>query len=243
MLRSFVNSILFIAALQLLSSCSAFYMANPCIDPIVFTKPAYRDSAFVSNYVGGKLNRSVYLNQYENLSDNYFGQLYLFQTQTNKFYNMSYGAFGYYGRIGVEKDVKPTYEGYYGGGVSADIQLNLPIQNIDLRLIGFKTSVIYEDGEYYRNKYTGLEEIGIYTDKFACNISQTSGMTYKFRKSSLGVDLSYGYTYTIPHMLMDITYSAIVNYSTPKFTVYVQKSGALMVSNDDLVIGLNYRLP
>lgn len=209
------------AALQLLSSCSALYMANPCIDPIVFSKPAYRDTACVSNYVGGKLNRSVYMNQYESLSDNYFGQLYLFQTQTNKYYNLSYGAFGYYGRIGIEEDLKPNYKGYFGGGVSADIQLNIPIQNIDLRLIGVKASAIYEDGEYFRDKYSGLESLGIFTDKFACNISQTGGMTFKFRKSSFGVDFSYGFTYTIPHMFMDVTYSAIVNYSTPKFTVYV----------------------
>lgn len=227
---------------QLLSSCSSLFLANPGIDPIVFTKPAYRDTAFVSNYVGGKLNKSVYLNQYEILSDNHFGQLYCFQTQTNKYYNISYGAFGYYGKVGFEENFSTNYEGYYGGGVSADIQLNIPIQNIDLRLIGVKVSGIYEDGEYYRNKYSGLQDFGIFTDKFACNMSQTGGMTYKFRKSSLGVDLSYGFTYTIPHMFMDLTYSAIVNYNTPKFTVYVQRSGALMVSNDDFVIGLNYRL-
>jgi len=226
-----------------MSSCSSLYMANPCIDPIVFTKPAYRDSAFVSSYIGGKFNKSGYYSTYETLTDNYFGQLYCFQTQTNKYYNLSYGAFGYYGKVGIEKDFTTNYKNFYGTGISADAQVNIPIQNIDLRPIGIKVSALYEAGEYYRHKNSQLQSIGIFSDKFACNISQTAGMNYKFRKSSLGVDLSYGYTCTIPHIYLDLSYSAIINYTTPKFTFYLQKSGTIMVTNDDFVIGLNYRLP
>lgn len=242
-LRPFVNSILFIATLQFLSSCSALYIANPGIDPIVFTKPAYHDSTLVTNYVGGKFNRSEYLNSYDQLTDNYFGQLYLFQTQTYRFFNTSFGAFGYLGKVGVEDNFNTNYKSYYGGGVSADVQLAIPIMNFTLKPIGIKGSLLYEDGEYYRLRYNDLQAIGIISDKFMCNISQTAGIDYQFRKNSLGLDISAGFSYMIPHMYMDLTYSAILNYTTPKFMIYLQKSGALMLSNDDLVIGLNFRLP
>lgn len=241
-LQSFVNSILFIAALQLLSSCSTLYMANPCIDPIVFTKPAYHDSASVSNYVGGKLNRSEYLNDYEPLTDNYFGQLYCFQTITNKYFNTSFGAFGYLGKVGVEENSITNYKSYFGGGVSADAQLNIPYFNFNFKPIGIKGSLLYEDGQYSQVRATQLGEIGMYPDKFMCNISQTAGVDYQFRKSSLGLDISAGYSFMVPHMYMDLTYSVILNYSTPKFMIYLQRSSSVFMSNDDFVIGLNYRL-
>lgn len=244
-LRSFVNSILFIAALQLLSSCSTLYMANPCIDPIVFTKPAYHDSASISNYVGGKLNRSEYLNQYEKLTENYFGQVYLFQTITNKYFNTSYGAFGYLGKMGIENienNFAKQFENYYGAGVSADAQLNIPYGNINFKPLGIKGSFIYEDGNYYQYRVNEMGEIDLSPDKFMGNISQTAGINYQFRKSSMGLDISGGYSFMIPHMIMDMTFSVIVNYTTPKFMIYLQKSSSVLMSNDDFVIGLNYRL-
>lgn len=242
-LRPFVNSILFVAALQFLSSCSTLYMANPGIDPIVFTKPAYRDSTSVSNYVGGKLNRSVYMNKYETLTDNYFGQLYCFQTITNKYFNTSFGAFGYLGKVGVEENSITNYKSYFGGGVSADAQLSFLYMNFNFKPIGIKGSLLYEDGQYSQVRTNQLSEFGLYPDKFMGNFSQTAGIDYQFRRSSLGLDISCGYSFMIPHMYMDLTYSVVLNYSTPKFMIYLQRSGALMLSNDDIVIGLNFRLP
>lgn len=244
-LRPFVNFILFITVLQLLSSCSAVYIANPGIDPIVFTKPTYRDSVSVSNYVGGKLNRSEYLNQYEDLTENYFGQVYIFQTITNKYFNTSYGAFGYLGKMGienVENNFVKQFENYYGAGVSADVQLNIPFRNINFKPLGIKGSFIYEDGNYYQYRAREMGGIGLSPDKFMGNISQTAGIDYQFRQSSLGLDISGGYSFMIPHMIMDMTFSVIVNYTTPKFMIYLQKSSSVLMSNDDIVIGLNYRL-
>lgn len=239
-----ITTILIIATI-LLSSCSTVFLANPGIDPIVFSKPAYKDSVSISNFVGGKFNRSEYLNQYENVKDNYFGQLYVFQTITDKYYNTSYGAFGYSGKVGikdVDNNFEPNHLHYYGGGVSADVQMTLPFRNLIITPVGIKGSLIYEDGQLYQHRTAEWGSIGLYADKFMFNLSQTAGIDYRFAKSSVGLDISAGSSIMIPHLFTDMTYSVVLNYSTPKFMIYLQKSGAILMSNDDLVIGFNYRL-
>ncbi len=234
-----------IVSTAFLTSCSTVFMANPGIDPIVFSKPAYNDSVSASSFVGGKFNRSEYLNQYEKLADNYFGQVYIFQTITNKYYNTSYGAFGYLGKVGmeeVENNFETNYSSYFGGGVSADMQFTIPVRNLIIQPVGIKGSLIYEDGQYYKYRAAEWNGINSSPDKFMFNLSQTAGIDYCFRKSSIGLDISAGYSFMIPHMFMDMTYSVILNYSTPKFMIYLQKSATLLMSNDDLVVGFNYRL-
>jgi len=239
-----ITCILFITSV-LFSSCSPVFFANPGIDPIVFTKPVYHDSTSVSSFVGGKLNRSQYLNRFESLGNNYFGQVYLFQTITNKYYSTSYGAFGYLGKMGIE-DVENNfiqqYKNYFGAGVSAEAQLNIPYQNLNFRPLGIKGSLLYEDGQYYQQRASELGGVFLSPDRFMANISQTSGIDYRFRNSSVGLDISAGYSFMIPHLYTDMTFSAILNYTTPKFMIYLQKSASIIVSNDDLVIGFNYRL-
>jgi hypothetical protein len=236
-----------------LTSCSSLFFANSTIEPIIFTKPIYRDSAFVSSYIGGKLNKSIFQNAYSDfsdISDNYYGQLNLSQTQTEEYYNLSYGAFGYLGKIGIANNIYDNgiyetidYKNYFGGGVSADFQLSFPLQNIIFRPFGIRGSLQYENGEYLKYKRNDLAVIALVPDKFAISLSGTCGMDYKLRQSSIGVNLSVGNIVSLPNYIMDLGYAANLNYSTPKFTVFILKSGNLLNSNDDLVVGFNYKLP
>lgn len=237
--------ILLTCIVSLLSSCSTLYMANSCIDPIVFTKPVYKDSATLQSYLGGKFNKTDYINSYDKLVNNYFGQLYVHQTYTAKYFNTSYGVYGYTGKMHIRDYETPIYtKQFYGGGFSADIQLTIPFYKFIVKPIGYKGSFLYETGDYYKMRYNNLRGSALIPDKFMGNISQTIGASYLINNTSnLGVDFSLGYSSTIPHLYMDFTYSAIVNYTFRNISVYLQKSGGLMVSNDDLAIGLNFLLP
>lgn len=230
------------------SSCSTFFIGNSNIEPVVFAKPVYRDSAFVTSYVGGKFNRSEFMNPYSDMHSNYFGQLNWSQTQTEKYFNLSYGAFGYYGRIALDQyeSSEPfdiTNKGYFGGGISADIQLNLPFENVNIRPIGFRGSAVYEDGEFAKYKKQNLEAIGFFPDKIAMTFSQTAGIDFKLKRSSIGVNISVGSILTMPRSIIDMGYSANINYTASKFNVFIQNSGMLLMSNSDLIVGLNYKLP
>ena len=230
------------------SSCSTFFIGNSNTEPIVFVKPVYRDSAFITSYVGAKLNHSEFLNLYSDMHSNNFGQLNWSQTQTDKYFNVSYGVFGYYGQITLDQyeSYEPfdvTNKSYFGGGVSADIQLNLPFRSVNVRPIGIRGSALYEDGEFAKYKNQNLNVIGFFPDKIATTLSQTAGIDFKFKQSSLGFNISVGTILTMPRSFMDWGYSTNINYTTNKFNVFIQNSGMLLMSNNDLIVGINYRLP
>jgi hypothetical protein len=249
-----VGFLLTLAAFCSLESCSLSYFANPAIDPIVFTKPVYCDSAVTSSYIGGKINSSTYNNNnyyYENSEkkQNFYGQAYVFQTRTEKYFSFSYGAFGYYGQIDAQTNsTLPNFLSYAGGGISSEINLNIPLKFIDIRPIGIKGTAYFEDGQFARYKDENYDqfypdESHRKADRFAYSISYSTGLDIKIKNNSLGVSYSLGTTTTIPLGLTDLTYSGIINYSTPKLTFYLQKSGTLIMGHNDLIVGLNYRLP
>jgi hypothetical protein len=212
------------------------------IDPIVFSKPRYKDSSSVSNYIGGKVNYTNYLNTYEILDNSFYAKGYIFQTFTEKYFNTSYGAFGYYGKVGIFENEYTDYKNYMGGGVSADIQITIPISNVTFKPYGLKATILYEDGEYFKAKLDQFSSLAFTPDRIMTNISQTTGLYYNFKEYSIGTDLSIGYCTTFPHFLMDFTYSANFIYNAPKFSVYVQKAGALAASNDEISVGCNIKL-
>lgn len=240
------NKLFLLLLIVVSSSCSTLYIANSGIDPIVFTKPVYADSITANTYMGGKINRSTYTDPMELLRNNYFGQAHIFQTITGKYLNSSYGAFGYMGKIIVKDAIDniPTgYKNYFGGGISADIQLNIPVSNFNLKPIGFKGSLMYEDGEYNKWRRQQMGSVGNLMDNTLLNISQTIGANYQFlNKNTFGLDASAGYTYMIPHLYMDMTFSIIVNYCTPKYAFYIQRSATVISQSNDLVFGMNIKL-
>ena len=83
------------------TACSILNVANPTIEPIVFTKPMHRDTAFTTSYVGGKYSNTHYLNMYNDIIGNDLGQVNIYQTYTRKYFNTSYGAFAYMGNIKI----------------------------------------------------------------------------------------------------------------------------------------------
>lgn len=249
------EAILILVVIFSMSSCSTAFLANPGIDPIVFTKPAYRDSAFVSSYIGGKFNKSTYFNSYSDINNNNFGQLYFYQSQTEKYFNFSYGTFGYYGQIDIETDgINQKSKSYYGGGVSSEMNWNVPTRFVNIRPIGMKLTAYYEDGQFaqykdvYRSSVNNNYNDNYYrtassADRFAYSLSFNTGMDVKLKNNkSMGLVYSLGSTTTLPKHLTDLNFSGILNYTTNKFTVYFQNSGSLIIGNNDFIIGFNYRL-
>lgn len=253
---------LFITLIAIIvSSCiPSYYMANRAMDNIVFTKPVYRDSSRVTSYIGGKFTQSLNISQnhsnetnYNPNDANYFGQLYLFRTHTKRNYSYSYGAFGYYGDYNVEA-VK-AYNGkksYFGGGISSDICLNIPLDMIDIKIAGLKGTLYYEDGDFRKFKILAGEQHLAQTssDLVGYNISGTSGLDLKLNKvNSIGIYLSSGISGEFISRERFFTSSCILNFQTKRFTLYLQDSSNLLhdTSNffgigEEVSLGLNYRL-
>lgn len=231
------------------TSCiSSYSIANAGIDPIVFTKPVYRDSATVTDYLGGKYSHSYDYMYFNPGETNAFGQAYWFRTRSDQDYTYSYGAYGYLGNYNVQAtEYLNGKKSYFGGGISGDLCFNIDLPQVDFRIIGIKGSLFYEDGNYLKFKNLVDQTTSAFAapDRVGFNMSSFSGIDFKLKKSSLGFYFSAGLTSGLSYSTLMFTSSAIVNYQTDRMTFYLQNSSNLanlFYFGSDIAIGLNYRL-
>ena len=240
--------ICFVSALMLLlHGCYPYYaLGNNGVDPIVFVKPVYTDSSLVTSYIGGKYTHTID-SAYSHMNEvNHFGQLNWSQTYTAKHYNFSYGAFGYVGSYKVDKldDFKGD-KPYYGGGLSSELCLNIPLHNADLRLIGMKGSFYYENGDFTRFRRMAFAQhliSGVSASEFAYNLSMTTGCEFKFRHSSLGFDSSMGMTYFKNDPGAFLTFSMNAHYTYERYMAYVLLTESAFGIGEEYAVGFSYRL-
>lgn len=227
--------------------CTPYYaFGNGGIDPITFNKPIYADSEKVTTYVGGKFTQSLDSAYFHNGEKNSFGQIYLAQTFTEKYYNFSYGAFGYLGSYHVVE--VPDYNGnksYYGGGLSCEFNFNLPFKTLDVRLIGLKGTLIYEDGDFTRFRSLASEQnliVGVTHSRFEYNISLVNGFDFKVDKGKLGLDLSEGITHFNHDIPEFLTSSMNIHYTFKQYTAFLQFTNSFFGIGEEFALGFNYRI-
>jgi len=230
----------------IIHGCTPFYgLGNNGIDPIVFIKPVFTDSSCVTTYIGGKYTHTTDSAYNHKNEENYFGQLNWSQTHTTKNYIYSYGVFGYMGSYKVaEVENFNGNKSYYGGGLSNEFCLNIPLSNVDLRLIGIKGSIYYENGEFTRFRKMASEQnliYGVSSSKFAYNISLTSGLEFNLKKGSFGFDGSIGITYFINNPSF-LTCSLNGHYSYKRCTAYVLFTESAFGIGEEYALGFAYRL-
>jgi len=230
-----------------LPGCSPYYaFGNSGIEPIVFNKPLYSDSVKVATYIGGKYTQTVDSAYDQKGEKNYFGQLYWAQTHTEKCYNYSYGAFVYLGSYKVT--AVENYNGnksYYGGGLSGDFNFNLPLKTVDIRFIGIKGTLFYEDGDFTRFRRIASQQnliYGVSSSKFSYNISMLQGINFKLKKSTIGIDISSGITYFLNDSPSFFTNSFNIHYTYNQYTAYFQETSSYFGIGYEYALGVNYRI-
>ena len=246
-IKRFIGFVLGCLLISLFHSCSPYYaFGNAGINPIAFNKPVYSDSVKVSTYIGGKYTQTVDSAHNQFGERNYFGQLYWAQTHTEKYYSYSYGAFGYIGSYKVAK--VENYNGnksYYGGGLSGEINFNVPFQSADIRFIGLQGTLLYEDGPFTRfRRLAGEQNLisGVTSSKFAYNISCVHSIDFKIHKSTIGLDISNGITYFTNDSPRFFSSSLILHYTYKQFTAYIQNTNSLFGIGEEFALGFNYRI-
>lgn len=230
-----------------LHSCTPYYaLGNNGVNPIVFIKPVYADSALVTTYIGGKYTHTIDSAYSHKNEVNYFGQLNWSQTHTLKYYNFSYGAFGYLGTYKVaELENFKGNKTYYGGGISSEFCLNIPLKSVDLRIIGIKGSLYYENGDFTKFRRIASEQnliSGVSASQFAYNISFTSGYEFKYKNSSFGLDGSTGMTYFTNDKPAFFTFSANAHYTYKRYIAYVLYTESAFGIGEEYSVGFTYRL-
>jgi len=227
--------------------CYPYYAyGNAGVDPILFTKPIYTDSSKTSTYIGGKFSQSQDSAFNHSGEKNYFGQLFWSQTQTNRNYNFSYGGYGYFGSYKVlEIKEFSGKKSYYGAGVSSEINLNIPLSIIDIRIVGVKGTLFYENGDFTNfRKIAAKKELmtGISSSKLAYNISYIFGSDFKLKKGSAGFDASYGFTQPINENDIILTFGLNTHYNYKSYTAFFQYTNCFWAMGNEFSAGVNYRL-
>ena len=231
----------------LFEGCRPQYgIANGGAEPIYFEKPVYRDSAVTACYIGGKYAQTIDSAYSNNNERSRFGEIYFHRSHTKKFYNLSYGAFGYMGSYKVA--VVEKYRGeksFYGGGVAGSFNLNIPTAMVDFRPIGVSGSFLYEDGDFasFRRKAEKENLIdNLNSGQFVYNLSLTTEYVLKFKHSSLGILGSLGSTMNTDEDLPVFTLNGCVHYSYKDIAAYVQGTHYSWGIGNVISVGLSYRI-
>jgi len=177
---------------------------------------------------------------------NYFGQLYWAQTHIEENYNYSYGAFGYLGSYKVaEVDNFKGNKSYYGGGISGELNYNVPLKTCDIRFIGIKGTLFYENGDFTRFRREASDQnliSGVFLSKFSYNISLLQGIDFKLHKGKLGIDVSNGFTYFTNDTPEFFTTSLNIHYTYSRYTGFIQFTNSLFGIGEEISVGFNYRI-
>jgi len=246
--KCFIFIVILVNSIFIFSGCLPRYgIANSGSDPIYFTKPMFKDSSISSNYFGGKYSHSID-SGYRRNETNYFSEIYLFRSNTMKFFNFSYGIYGYGGSykvVNFEKFKGNKY--YYGGGISSEANLHSIQSLFDLRYIGIKGSIIYEDGDYRVFRLESSKDKltqNINGNTLNYNISTTSEIVLKLKNSILGLYGSIGVTKSFyqPEGGGFITQTFCMHYTYKTVTAYVQLTKCIFGIGNLYSLGLNYEL-
>lgn len=149
----------FILAAVILSACSKHYYA-----PVLYkndisyqAKPLSTDSSKTGNYISGGLGLANGIELNDNI---YMGQLSFDRAHTFDNLNIAYGVFGFagsYENTAIKSSTDPNYfdtKSFAGLGARASANVFIPLNNVDLRIIGVEFSYSKEFGDYadFRSK-------------------------------------------------------------------------------------------
>jgi hypothetical protein len=228
-----------------LNSCETTYgIANIGSESKYLPKPVYKDTTEKATYLTGQF--------YHNLGDgyqpdelSYFGDVMINRSLTSKYFNYSYGGLLYVGNYYVNEVT--SYRGmktFYGSALTGEINLNIPFKKIDWRIIGLRTTSIYEQGNYSTfRRNAGNENLitNIHPHNATINIALTHDLTVKLKKVSFGLYSMEGITIGADGNGI-FTISNTLHFTRKCFTGYAQLSLGIFGPNGTISTGMSYRL-
>ncbi|MHA7101640.1 hypothetical protein [Roseivirga pacifica] len=148
--RNILLIFLLCSALFLLQSCEVGYGIANISDPAApMHKPNYTDTTTQTTkaeFISAKLSLGEGYRETDNMES---GSIWLYQSIVKKKYDLSTGAFAYFGNYQPNGMIAPFDQkvGFYGLGLSHEGNLRIGTRRKWWH-IGYKTSLFYEDGAY-----------------------------------------------------------------------------------------------
>jgi len=229
-----------------LNRCGAptYGIANGGTESTYLTKPIYSDTNANNNYISAKMYYSVLNTAYNPNEKMAFGEINVHRSHTRKNYNIAYAFVAYGGTYSVNEVEK--YKGdknFIGTALIGDLNYNIPLDIMDIRIMGLRTSIIYENGSYatFRKKASsdGLI-INAHPNNFALNLSLTQEFIIKLKKVNFGAYNVSGMTFgkNDEHVL---TGSQCIQLTHNKTTGFIQRNTGTFGYGQTISLGINYK--
>ena len=229
------------------TSCSPQYgVANQSSLTKYIEKPIYKDSTESAMYVAGQ-----YYNNggkgYHQGEKSYFVDFSLHRSHTHKNINYSYGLLGYFGNYYTKIEGYNNENDFYGFGALADINYKISLDKLELRIIGLRTAIIHELGEFSQHREE-LSELGLAYNKNTGNtpiyIAFNTDVVYKLNSDfNLGLYMGLGRTFdTGESSTGTAIYTSILHANYKRFTGVIQLNLTLGGNLAFYSFGLQYQL-
>jgi len=150
----------FLIIVLVFSSCNkAFYGPGSLgTESRYMAKPFNSDTSGLRHYVSG----GAYFNQgkgYQIGEKSSFAEGSYHFSLSKKFYTWSTGAGLYAGRYNVLNATPFNgLKSFWGGSATTEFSLNIPIKIVNWKIIGFRQSAFFEDGQFYRFRKQAAEQ-------------------------------------------------------------------------------------
>ena len=185
-------------AKSLLAQHADYYgTAHTANETTYLTKPVYTTSNANAIYFSGRFSHTVF--PYYDNERTYFGELSLHRSHTWKHINLSYGILGYGGSYRIHEVERYAGNKYFGGtGATGELNFNLPFKKVDYRVIGVRTTLFYENGDYasfrkIAENDTLIENVNWFHG--GINVSLYYEVLFKLHKIILGIYAASGPTF------------------------------------------------
>jgi hypothetical protein len=252
-----VTSELFVLML-LLSSCGGnppiyYGIANKGSESTYLTKALFTDTAQNNNYLSGKIYFTAGNSAYNKKESESFAELKFHRSHTRHMYHWAYGFMLYGGDYSVNEI--PEYKGskgFYGAGITNELSINLPSDNMEWRPLGIRTTFIYENGRYASFRKNAARDgliLNTYSANPLINFSLTHDIIMKFKRIEIGYYSAVGVSFRKIQENFFITDTQCLHLTYKRTTGIVQYNGIFF--NDGLFesgngptmsLGFNYNL-
>ncbi|MFO7790695.1 MAG: hypothetical protein ACQES1_09585 [Bacteroidota bacterium] len=227
-------------------------VANGGSESSYMKKPVYRDSNQTSGYVSAKLYHSLQNYAYYKNETLGFAELDAHRSHTCQIFNFAYGGFlygGYYNVSAAERFKGTKY--MLGSGITCEANFSIPFKYFDWRILGVKSTILYENGSYARFRSNAAEYRGIvniHPYNTILNFSFTTEIAVKLKKMSFGLFFAMGGNYNPDINTMNEhvtgTGTSCLHATYKRFTGFAQLNigGIFNGYGETISVGVSYRL-
>lgn len=154
-------------------------------------KPSYRDSTESATYISGAIHGTNGKTGFNTGESSTFSLINIHKAITKEHMNFFYRGYLHGGNYKANNqiDLPGGDKTFVGGGVSSEINYNLPSKYIDWRVMGAKLSYQYEGGEFatFRENAYMLGRIGNERHKLGSfRLNVTSELIFKLQDADFG---------------------------------------------------------